>query len=150
MSWFHEIVSNPHIDVALLMDGGGRIVATSSQTSSETRRAVAMIRAAEVLAHELSSELGRGAVNLLQISTVSGHVLVMPVGSAHYLVLLTQRAAPLELIRTYLHRLLENMPETEIAAAFQGIPYSPWDELNVDDLFTALSEWLHNGGDSRT
>jgi predicted regulator of Ras-like GTPase activity (Roadblock/LC7/MglB family) len=149
MSWFHEIVSNPHIEVALLMDGGGRIVATSSQASSETRRAAAMIRAAEVLAHELSSELGRGAVNLLQISTVSGHVLVLPVGSTHYLVLLTQRAAPLELIRTYLHRLLENMPETEIAAAFQGIPYSPWDELNVDDLFNALSEWLHNGGDAR-
>jgi predicted regulator of Ras-like GTPase activity (Roadblock/LC7/MglB family) len=150
MSWFQEIAANPHIETALLVDGGGRLVATSQQANTETRRVAGMIRAAEMLAHALSDELRRGEFLLLQITAADGHLLVMPVGSAHHLVLLTQRAAPLELLRTYLSRLLEDLPETEIAAAAQNIPYSPWDELSADDLFNALSEWLHNGGDSRS
>jgi predicted regulator of Ras-like GTPase activity (Roadblock/LC7/MglB family) len=150
MSWFQEVAANPHIEVALLMDGGGHLIAASQQANTETRRAAAMLRAAEMLADGLADELGRGEVTLLQISTAEAHVLVMPAGSTHYLVLLTQRGAPLELLRTYLSRLLEDLPEAEIAAAAQGIPYSPWDDLSVDDLFNALSEWLHNGGDSRS
>lgn len=150
MSWFQEIAANPHVETALLMDRGGRLIATSQQADAETRRVTAMIRAAEMLADGLASELGRGEVRLLHITTADGHLLVMPVGSVHYLIVLTQRAAPLELLRTYLSRLLEDLPETEIAAAAQHIPYSPWDELSVDDLFNALSEWLHNGGDSRS
>lgn len=150
MNWFQEIAANPHIEVALMIDGGGRLVATSQEANTQVRRAATMIRAAEMLARGLAAEFGRGAVTLLQITTAEGHLLVMPVGGAHYLILLTQRGAPLELLRTYLSRLLEDLPEAEIAAASQNLPYSPWDELSVDDLFNALSEWLHNGGDSRT
>ncbi len=146
MSWFQEVATNPHIEVALLMDGGGHLIAASQQANTEFRRAAAMLRTAEMLADGLAEELGRGTVTLLQISTADAHVLVMPAGSSHYLILLTQRGAPLELLRTYLGRLLESLPEDEIAAAAQGIPYSPWDELSVDDLFNALSEWLRNGG----
>ncbi|MCS6871098.1 MAG: roadblock/LC7 domain-containing protein [Anaerolineae bacterium] len=150
MGWFQEVAANPHIDVALLMDSSGYLVATSQQATTESRRVAAMLRAAEVLADGLASELGRGEVTLLQISTADGHLLLMPAGRRHYLVLLTQRGAPLELLRTYLSRLLEDLPEAEIASAAQSIPYSPWDELSVDDLFNALSEWLRNGGDSRS
>ncbi len=150
MNWFQEIAANPHIETALLVDGGGRLVAASRRANAEARRIASMTRAAEALAHALADELRRGEFLLLQITTADGHLLVMPVGSAHHLVLLTQRAAPLELLRTYLSRLLEDLPETEIAAASQHIPYSPLDELSADDLFNALSEWLRNGGDSRS
>ncbi len=149
MSWFQEVSANPHIEVALLIDDVGRLVATSQPANAPSRRAASMLRAAEMLADGLAGELGRGRVTLLQISTADAHVLVMAAGASHYLVLLTPRAAPLELLRTYLSRLLEDLPEAEIAAAAQNLPYSPWDELSVDDLFNALSEWLRNGGDTR-
>lgn len=152
VSWFNEITRNPYVDVALLVDNAGRLLATSNRAGSEAQRVAAMIKAAEVLARGLSAELGRGDMNSLQLSTQSGHLLVMPVGIAHYLIVLTNRHAPLELIFTYMQRLIDRMGEEEIAAALRDfaptrrLP-SPLEEISPRDLIDAVSEWLHNGGD---
>ncbi len=85
----------------------------------------------------------------LQLSTQSGHVLVLPVGAAHYLIVLTGKDAPLELITVYMQRLLDHMEEDELAEALQQAPAdSDFDDFDVDELIDAVSEWLRNGGDS--
>ncbi len=149
MSWFYEITHNPYIDVALLVDCNGKLVATSNRIGSEAQRVASMIKAAEVLARGLSVELGGGEMHSLQLSTQSGHVLVLPVGAAHYLIVLTGKDAPLELITVYMQRLLDHMEEDELAEALQQAPAdSDFDDFDVDELIDAVSEWLRNGGDS--
>ncbi len=141
MSWFQEIAQNPYIDVALLVDGEGRLVATSNPVGSETQRIASMVKAAEVLARGLSAELGRGDMHTLQLSTHAGHLLVMPAGAAHYLIALTGRDAPLELILTYMQRVLNQIDATELA-----LPEP--DDWDAAELIEAVTEWLHQGGDS--
>lgn len=165
LSWFNQITRNPHIDVALLVDNGGRLVATSNRIGSEAQRVASMIKAAEVLARGLSNALGRGEMHSLQLSTRQGHLLVVPVGAIHYLIVLTSRDAPLELIFSYMHRLLERMPEDEIATALREdssgasvvqaheqpvAEKSPLDDIDVSELIEAVADWLHKGGDSAT
>ncbi len=149
LSWFHEIIRNPYIDVALLVDGAGRLVATSNRIGSEAQRVASMIKAAEVLARGLSAELGRGEVRSLQLSTKGGHVLVLPVGAAHYLIVLTGKEAPLEVISTDMQRLLVQMPEEDLTDLLQtaSIEDSPLDDLDIHELIDAVTQWLHDGGD---
>jgi len=145
LSWFYEITRSPYIDVALLVDNNGRLVATSNRVGSEAHRVASMIKAAEVLARGLSAEMGRGEIRSLQLSTRNGHVLVLPVGESHYLIALAGREAPLELIFIYIQRLL-NRINNEALAAFTE-PVSSLDDVNVDELIEAVSAWLHSGGD---
>ena len=147
MSWFYEITHNPYIDVALLVDSNGRLVATSNRVGSEAQRVASMIKAAEVLARGLSVELGGGEMHSLQLSTQFGHVLVLPVGIAHYLIVLAGRDAPLELITVNMQRLLDDMDEDALAAAVQKPIEPPSDDFDVDELIDAVSEWLRSGGD---
>jgi predicted regulator of Ras-like GTPase activity (Roadblock/LC7/MglB family) len=149
LSWFHDITRNPHIEVALLVDSTGRLVATSNRIGSEAARVAAMIKAAEVLARGLSAELGRGEMRTLQLSTATSHMLVTPIGAAHYLIVLTTKDAPLELIFVYMQRLIEKLDEDDIALALQKKPRSPLDDIDTEELIEAVTEWLHNGGDSR-
>lgn len=142
MSWFHEITRNPHIDVALLVDSAGKLVATTNRIGSEAQRVAAMIKAAEVLARGLAAELGRGEMHSLQLSTQNGHILVMPVGEAHYLIILTSKDASLELIYHYVQRQLSDMQEDEIAAALRQPVRSALDDLDVQELIEAVSDWL--------
>ncbi len=148
MSWFYEITHNPHIDVALLVNSSGKLVATTNRVGSEAQRVASMIKAAEVLARGLSAELGSGEMHSLQLSTQSGHVLVLPVGAAHYLIVLTGKDAPLELITVYMQRLLGGMDEDELSTALQQPIKPPVDDFDVQELIEAVSEWLRNGGDS--
>ncbi|MCC7449753.1 MAG: roadblock/LC7 domain-containing protein [Anaerolineae bacterium] len=145
MSWFYEITRSPYIDVALLVDNNGRLVATSNRVGSEAHRVASMIKAAEVLARGLSAEMGRGEIRSLQLSTRNGHVLVLPVGESHYLIVLAGREAPLELIFIYIQRLLDRINNEELAAFTE--PVSSLDDVNVDELIDAVSAWLHSGGD---
>ena len=156
MSWFHKITRNPHIDVALLVDSAGRLMAISNrigrmgisnEMGSETQRVASMIKAAEVLARGLSSELGRGEMRGLQLSTATSHLLVTPIGTTHYLIVLTAKDAPLDLVSVYMQRLVENVDELDQAEALQDSNPSPLDDLDTGELIEAVSEWLHNGGD---
>jgi predicted regulator of Ras-like GTPase activity (Roadblock/LC7/MglB family) len=141
VSWFYEITRNPHIDVALIVDETGKLVATSNRIGSEAQRVASMIKAAEVLARGLSAELGRGDMHTLQLSTRSGHLLVMPIGHAHYLIVLTSKDAPMDLIAAYVQNLINNMQEDEISAVLKKPP-SPLDDLNVEELIAEVVEWL--------
>ena len=149
MSWFHDITRNPHIDVALLVNSAGKLVATSNRIGSEAQRVASMIKAAEVLARGLSAELGRGEMHTLQLSTQRAHVLVTPIGNAHYLIVLTSKDAPLELIFVYMQRLVDQIDEEHLAEAIRGPASESLADLDVNELIEAVSEWLHNGGDSR-
>lgn len=140
MSWFQEIVQNPYIDVALLVDERGNLTATSNRSEADTRYLASMVKAAEVLARGLSAELGRGDMHMLQLSTRLGHLLVMPAGIAHYLIVLTNKSAPLELIMDYMQRVVERIPDEQ--------PLSDDDEWNVQAIIDAVIDWLHSGGDS--
>jgi predicted regulator of Ras-like GTPase activity (Roadblock/LC7/MglB family) len=148
VSWFHEITRIPYIDIALLMDGLGRLVATSNRVGSEAQRVASMIKAAEVLARGLSLELGRGDMNTLQMSTRAGHLLVRPVGTAHYLILLTARNAPLDRVFESVQQLLDGMEDAEISAVLKKPSRSALDDLDVQDLIAAVTDWLNAGGDS--
>src|SRR5258706_15518136 len=148
VSWFHDITRNPHIYVALLVNSAGKLVATSNRVGSEAQRVASMIKAAEVLARGLSVELGRGEMHTLQLSTQRAHILVTPIGKAHYLIVLTSKDAPLELIFVYMQRLIKQLDEEDISRALQQKPASPLDDLDADELIEAVTEWLHNGGDS--
>jgi predicted regulator of Ras-like GTPase activity (Roadblock/LC7/MglB family) len=144
LSWFHDITRNPYIDVALLVDGAGKLVATSNRIGSEAQRVASMIKAAEVLARGLAMELGRGEMHTLQLSTKAGHLIVMPAGAAHYLIVLTGKDAPLDDIAVTMQRLLENMQEDELAEALQRPVRTPFDDINLEELYEAVTEWLHS------
>lgn len=146
MNWFHELTHNPHIDVALLVDSIGKLVATSNRIGSEAQRVASMIKAAEVLARGLSAELGRGEMRSLQVTTQNGHVLVLPAGASHYLIVLLNRDAPLELIFGYVRRLIDHVEEHDLDTVLQ--PTESLDDLDVDELIDAVSEWLRAGGDA--
>ena len=149
VSWFHDITRNPHIDVALLVNSAGKLVATSNRIGSEAQRVASMIKAAEVLARGLSVELGRGEMHTLQLSTQRAHILVTPIGKAHYLIVLTSKDAPLELIFVYMQRLVDQIDEDHLAEALRGPASDSLADLDVNELIEAVTEWLHNGGDSR-
>ncbi|MEP7288504.1 MAG: roadblock/LC7 domain-containing protein [Chloroflexota bacterium] len=148
MSWFNDITRHPHIDVALLVDSAGKLVATSNRIGSEAQRVASMIKAAEVLARGLSAELGRGEMHTLQLSTASSHMLVTPIGVDHYLIVLTTKDAPLELISVYMQRLTDHIDQDEIEAVLEPPIDAVLDDWDTDSLIEAVSEWLHNGGDS--
>ncbi len=147
MNWFHEIIQNPHIDVALLVDSAGKLVATSNRVGSEAQRVASMIKAAEVLARGLSAELGRGDMHTLQLSTGTAHVLVIPVGKAHYLIVMISKEAPLELISVYMQRLVNRIQEEGVSSVLHEFSASPLDDLDIDELIEDVTNWLHNGGD---
>lgn len=148
MSWFEDIAQNPHVDLALLVDSGGKLLASSNRVSSEAYRVASMVKAAEVLARGLSAELGRGDMHVLQLSTANAHLLVTPIGLTHYLIVMTNKSAPLELVSVHMQRLVSHLDEADILAALPQSAVSPLDDLDVDELIEAVSEWLHNGGDS--
>ncbi len=145
MGWFHNITHNPHIDVALLVDGEGRLVATTNRIGSEAGRVASMIKAAEVLAQGLSAELGSGQLRSLQLSTTMGHLLVMPVGVSHYLIVLTTKDAPLGLVFIDMQRLLDEIDDDIRRVLFAEREPSPLADLDVGELIEAVSEWLRNG-----
>jgi predicted regulator of Ras-like GTPase activity (Roadblock/LC7/MglB family) len=143
LSWFHEITRNPHIDVALLVDSAGKLVATTNRIGSEAQRVASMIKAAEVLARGLAIELGRGDMHTMQLSTKNGHLIVMPAGTAHYLIVLTSRDAPLEIVSDSMQRLLDNLQEEELNAALQRPVRTPFDDLDIEELIESVTDWLH-------
>ncbi len=148
LGWFHEITRNPYIDVALLVDNTGRLIATTNRIGSAAKRVAAMIKAAEVLASGLAQAWGQGEMDSLQLSTQLGHVLVIPASKVHYLIVLTSYEAPMDSICDEMRHLIAHMPEDEIAAALR--PPSDLDGLNVQELIDAVSNWLQQGGDSDT
>ena len=147
MSWFNDITQNPHVDLVLLVDSTGKLVATSNRTGEQASRVASMIKAAEVLARGLSAELGRGEMRTLQVTTATSHLLVTHVGMDHYLIVLTSKDAPLELLFVYMQRLVNSLDDEDIAAVLQQSGNSPLDDIDVDELIEAVSERLHNGGD---
>ncbi|HVO43699.1 MAG TPA: roadblock/LC7 domain-containing protein [Aggregatilineales bacterium] len=144
MSWFYDITQNPHIDVALLVDSTGKLVATTNRVGSEAQRVASMIKAAEVLARGLAIELGRGEMHTMQLSTKNGHLIVMPAGSAHYLIVLTNRDAPLETVTDEMQRMLGGLQEDDLKAALQRPVRTPFDDLDIAELIDAVTTWLHS------
>jgi predicted regulator of Ras-like GTPase activity (Roadblock/LC7/MglB family) len=147
VNWFHEIIQNPHIDVALLVDNAGKLVATTNRVGSEAQRVASMIKAAEVLARGLSAELGRGDMHTLQLSTGTAHVLVIPVGKTHYLIVMINKDAPLELVTVYMQRLVNHVEAEGLASILRELNTSPLDNLDIDELIDDVTNWLHSGGD---
>jgi predicted regulator of Ras-like GTPase activity (Roadblock/LC7/MglB family) len=143
VSWFDDLAGNPHVEVALLVDNLGTLVAASDSANDEARRVASMIKAAEVLARGLSVELGRGEMRAMQLSTAQAHLLVTPVGLSHYLIVLINKNAPMELLSVYLKRLTDRLSEDEIRSATTSL-----DDLDAAEIIQAVTEWLHSGGDS--
>jgi predicted regulator of Ras-like GTPase activity (Roadblock/LC7/MglB family) len=141
LSWFHDITRHPNIDVALLVDGMGKLVATSNRIGSEAQRVASMIKAAEVLARGLSAALGRGDMHTLQLSTRAGHLLVIPIGTAYYLIVLTTKNAPMDTIADYLQDLVAHLSEEEMLEMTQR-PKSLLDDLDINELISEVVEWL--------
>jgi predicted regulator of Ras-like GTPase activity (Roadblock/LC7/MglB family) len=148
-SWFHDITHNPHIDCALLVDYTGKLVATSNRVGSSAQRLASMVKAAEVLARGLSTELGRGEMHSMQLSTKAGHLVVLPVGVAHYLIVLTGKDAPLELILAYMQQVLQPMADEALTTFITQAITSPLDDIDVTELIDTVSDWLHSGGDKQ-
>ena len=87
-------------------------------------------------------------MHTLQLSTQRAHVLVTPIGNAHYLIVLTSKDAPLELIFVYMQRLVDQIDEEHLAEALRGPTSDSLADLDVNELIEAVAEWLHNGGDT--
>src|SRR5690606_40094751 len=69
---------------------------------------------AEVLAQTLAQELGCGAARMLQISTQWEHIILFPLfTSRYYIVIQVERSVPLMLVMVDMERTLEEVRSEE-------------------------------------
>ncbi len=151
MKWFEQLSTNPHVEAVLVTDNEGRILLTTRYMSSKNELIASMIQAADVLAQTLTSELERGPVQMLHISTDREHLLIFPLAnSTYHLVLIVQADAPLVSIIEQVERMLPEIDASEFAADEPPGPPAPPprvpedEELNAQDLIEAVREWLQN------
>ncbi len=144
MDWFERLISNPYIDSVLLADNQGNILRSTHPLRSDSEIAASMLQSAEVLAQTLAQEWGCGVARMLQISTQWEHIMLFPImSSAYYLVIQVERTAPLMLVMVDLERALEEVTAEELAdlrtvtCASDDTPV-----LDAAELIQAVQEWL--------
>jgi predicted regulator of Ras-like GTPase activity (Roadblock/LC7/MglB family) len=145
-TWFRRLTENPHIEMALIADKQGRIVASSHSLSRDHERIASMLQSMEVLAQALAEEMTGGMAELVQISTSTYHIILLPLlSSTYFLVVQVKRSAPLTLLMIEIERVARQVREADFSAMstrYQRLPdESP---LNAAELIEAVQEWLHS------
>lgn len=145
-TWFRRLTDNPHVEMALIADKQGRILSSSQSLSSDHERVASMLQSMEVLAQALAEEMTGGMAELVQLSTQSFHIILLPLlNSSYFLVVQAKRSAPLTLLMIEIERVASQVRQADfsaMAARYQRLPdESP---LNAAELIEAVQEWLHN------
>ena len=105
--WFERLAENPHIEALVVADNQGGILRSTRELRSDREQSASMVQAMEVLAQALSTALNCGPAHLIQLSTDRDHILLFPLAdSAYFLVVQTQRTAPLALLMVELERVV--------------------------------------------
>jgi len=138
MDWFDQLITNKHIEVALVTNNQGQLLRSSRAFGRDDEMLPSMLQALEMLAQTLTTELGCGTAHMVQLSTELGHLLLFPVmQSSYYVVVMVERTAPLMVVIIAVERLLRDLKEEDFTI-FDDAP-----ELNADELIEAVREWLH-------
>lgn len=138
MDWFDRLAANRYIEFVLLANNQGQILRSSRAFGTDDEMLPSMLQALEMLAQTLSTELGCGATQMVQLSTERNHLLLFPLmQSTYYVVAMVERMAPLMLVVIGFERALKNLSQEDLA------PLDHVPELDADELIEAVREWLH-------
>jgi hypothetical protein len=144
MNWFERLAANRYIDVLLLANNQGRLLRSSRPLSSYEELLPSMLQAFEVLAQTLTSEFAVGTAKMIQISTELGHIILFPlISSTYYVVIMVERAAPLMLVMVELDRTLARLKQEDFDPFEEALLLSDQpSDLNADEIIEAVQEWL--------
>ena len=150
MDWFQQLAEHEFIDTVIITDNQGTILRSSGPISGQNELIASMIQAADVLAQSLTTELGRGPVQMLQITTDNEHILIFPLAlSVYHLALIIRLEAPLASLVAELEQIIAGIDVEEFARQKQ-VPARSFssqhkaDDLNAQELIEAVREWLQN------
>jgi predicted regulator of Ras-like GTPase activity (Roadblock/LC7/MglB family) len=144
MDWFERLTNNRYIDMVMVINSQGNMLRASRPLSSDDEMLPSMLQALEVLAQTLTTEFAIGAAKMIQISTEFGHIILFPViSSAYYIVIMVERAAPLMLIMVELDRTLSKLTQEDFDPFEEAmlIADQPSD-LDANEIIQAVEEWL--------
>lgn len=153
MEWFVQLKESPHIEALLILSNQGEVLHSTYPQENYHKYTASMLQSAEVLAQALAQELGCGMAQLLQFSTKNHHIILLPMfTSTYYLVVLVQRAAPMLLVMTMLEQAIEQVmiedlrmlskqegPPEVAGPAAEGLS-----DLDASELIAAVEAWLRD------
>ena len=143
-AWFQDIMDIPYVQAAFLVNKAGQLIAASQRPAADGQHLSAMINAAEALARGLTEALDRGTMRMLLFSMTDSHLLAFPAGTAHYVIILTARDAPLALVIFHIQRILnQRVSEDSPHLTIGGSP-SSLDDVDVEELIESVSRWLQS------
>ena len=145
-TWFRRLADNPHIEAAIVADNQGRILTSSHSLSSDHERVASMLQSMEVLAQALAQELTGSMAEMVQLSTKSFHIIMLPLlDSNYFLVVQAKRSAPLTLLMIEIERVANQVRQTDFSVLETRYQQLPDDSpLNAAELIEAVQEWLHS------
>ena len=145
-TWFRRLTDNPHIEMALIADNQGRILASSQSLTSDHERVASMLQSMEVLGQALAYEMTGGMAEMIQISTDSAHIILLPLlDSSYFLVVQAKRSAPMTLLLIEMGRVVEQVREEQFPVRQARSPrLTDESPLNAAELIEAVQDWLHN------
>lgn len=144
MDWFDRLVGNRHIEAVILTNNQGHLLRSSRALGGEDEVLPSMLQAMEVLAQTLTAEFGCGEARMVHVATEMGHLMLFPlVNSTYYLVMLTDRNAPLALITVELERTLRKLTPDDLAAYEKPalLPEESGD-MDAQEIIEAVEAWL--------
>ncbi len=144
-TWFQRLTDNPHIEMALIADNQGRILTSSQNLTSDHERVASMLQSMEVLGQALAYEMTGGMAEMIQISTESHHIILLPLlRSSYFLVVQAKRSAPMTLLLIEMERVVEQVRQDHFPA-IQARQRRLTDDspLNAAELIEAVQDWLH-------
>ena len=144
--WYERLVSNPHIEAVVIANDQGQIVHSSRVLRSDQETLASVFQAMEVLAQVLVQEFRIGAARLIQVTTDSGHILLLPLAnSTCFLVVEVARTAPLLLLMVELERVVAEVDPLDLVALQHLDEVDSSDSgLDAAELIDAVQEWLRN------
>ena len=144
--WYERLVSNPHIEAVVIANDQGQILHSTRLLRSDQETLASMFQAMEVLAQVLVQEFRIGAARMIQVTTDSSHILLLPLAeSTCFLVVEVARTAPLLLLMVELERVVAEVDPVDLAALqHMSIIEPPDSELDAAELIDAVQEWLRN------
>lgn len=138
MDWFDRLVENRYIEVVLVTNNQGQFLRSSQAFGRDDEMLPSMLQALEMLAQTLTSELGCGSAQMVQLSTEQGHLFLFPVlDSTYYVVVMVERTAPLMLVVIGIERTIRSLTEKDFMI-FDDTP-----DLDAGELIEAVREYLH-------
>lgn len=145
-TWFRRLADNPHVELALIADNQGRILSSNQSLSSDHERVASMLQSMEVLAQALAQELTGGMAEMVQLSTKSYHIILLPLlGSSYFLVVQAKRSAPITLLLIEIERVADQVRQADFSVLEMRYQRLPDDSpLNAAELIEAVQEWLHS------